>query len=106
MTVCEECDKERKDVYLVGFNVPGYLPTMEPVECETWEDARACLVDYLRAHANDLADGDDLTANEADTMVALDYAANDIETLQKFPEPSCVVTCGGVEYWVHLEKEG
>ncbi len=34
-------------MYLVGYNRPGYLPNVEPIECETFEEAQQALSDEL-----------------------------------------------------------
>lgn len=36
----------------VGWNMPGYLPEMEPYTCWTIEDARGLMIDELGFHAD------------------------------------------------------
>ena len=38
--------------YVMGWNVPGYLPEMEPEIYETFEDARAALIETLLLFAD------------------------------------------------------
>ena len=33
--------------YIVGWNTPGYLSDGEPIECDTFDDAKCCLIDEL-----------------------------------------------------------
>lgn len=39
--------------WIVGHNVPGYLPEAENDECETWEEARGCLLDRIERAYDD-----------------------------------------------------
>jgi hypothetical protein len=36
--------------YIVGWNMPGYLPDFEPMECDTLESARQAIKDELMFH--------------------------------------------------------
>lgn len=41
--------------YVVGYNTPGYLPEMEPYECDTADEAKLALIDEI---LNDAANAD------------------------------------------------
>lgn len=46
-----------KPCWASGWNMPGYLPDVEPME-GTWEDARAALVEALLQAADDWFEDD------------------------------------------------
>lgn len=33
--------------WVVGMNMPGYMPDNEPSECDTFEEAKACMIGDL-----------------------------------------------------------
>ena len=45
-------------LYNIGWNMPGYLPEMEPYTCDTAEDAKRAMIDELLRHADVLDDSD------------------------------------------------
>lgn len=48
--------------WMAGWNMPGYLPETDPVEFDTWEDARSYIAETLE-HWED--DNDFLDAHTA-----------------------------------------
>jgi hypothetical protein len=45
--------------YVAGWNMPGYLPEMEPAEFDSFEEAKAFIVDELEDQANGHDEGDE-----------------------------------------------
>lgn len=56
--------------YTIGWNMPGYLPEMEPYTLDTADEAKRAMIDEM-LHTADLADIED----EAE---ALTHAAEDL----------------------------
>ncbi|CAN5521338.1 hypothetical protein BH24ACT5_BH24ACT5_00250 [soil metagenome] len=73
--------------YVVGWNMPGYLPDGEPIECETVEDALYALRDVLGTEADCSIDDEDCAA-----WLDLVDAVDDGETLVHGPD--------GYAYWI------
>lgn len=41
--------------WIVGFNMPGYMPDSDPHECDTFEEAKECMIEDLE-HSAESAD--------------------------------------------------
>jgi hypothetical protein len=52
--------------WVVGFNMPGYMPDSEPSEHETFEDALASLIWELEQAVDHLPPYDECTEEEKD----------------------------------------
>ena len=48
----EELEAERKP-WVAGYNMPGYMPDNEPASFETWEEAKAYLVETVKTFADE-----------------------------------------------------
>lgn len=48
-----ELREQKTHIYVVGFNMPGYLPDAEPMTCESADGARAALAEIMRNHAEE-----------------------------------------------------
>ena len=88
--------------YHYGQNIPGYLPMAdEPNICETWEDARAGLLDDIE-RAGDMVDLDDYAPGWG---ASWEQALEDVRTWET-GEDIYVNVCSdgphdlGVSYWV------
>lgn len=57
--------------WVCGWNMPGYLPEMDPMECETWEAARDALLFELERYETD----DESEMGEIDAAIAFFSAA-------------------------------
>lgn len=79
-------------MYIVGWNTSGYLPEMDPIEVDSFEDAKAILVEELD-RAGDVAD----TTAEHDDY---DDVARDVET---WIYPDEVIVNYTTAYWIHEE---
>ena len=82
-------------VYVVGDNLPGYLPERDVQVCRTWADAKQALIDNL------LNDQDYCDEDEAEEMAA---AAEDVN-LWNGPDTILVAR---MAYWVteRAEEDG
>ena len=49
--------------WVAGWNMPGYLPECEPVECDTWHEAHAYIVESLERAWDEGSDDDYLDAH-------------------------------------------
>ncbi len=81
--------------YVVGWNTPGYLPDGEPIECETFDDAKRYLIDEL------LRDADYASCE----CKAEDFAAM-AEDVNLWSSPDWIETtehdCLPVRYWIEV----
>lgn len=90
--------------YIVGHNVPGYMPETESYPCETLEEARSVLIaDLLNA-----ADGYGMGDQED---IAEEYAAAAEDVNLWSSADSVLLPCVGGEYdlgtvWWIVEAEG
>lgn len=77
----EELREQKTHIYIVGFNMPGYLPDAEPMACESADDARAALAEIMRNHAEENANCTELLAAadslelESEDEESADYGA-------------------------------
>jgi hypothetical protein len=73
--------------YVIGNNMPGYLPDSEPFAVDTFEDAKQALIDEL-LWAAEYAEEEEATD--------LTHAAEDINLWSR-PDS---VTIGNTAYWI------
>lgn len=80
--------------FVAGWNMPGYLPEMEPAGFETFDEAKRFIIDELKSvEDSTAADGNETAAEEACSL------AEDVN-LESGP-----FTTGEVEgyvYWVDV----
>lgn len=92
----EELREQKTHIYIVGFNMPGYLPDAEPMTCESADDARSALAEIMRNHAEenanpkDLLDAADSLELESEEEESADYGA----------------TIGGCHYFIAYQGIG
>jgi hypothetical protein len=86
--IAQSCVNE-VEVYSAGWNAPGCMPDNEPAMFLDTDDAKRCILDAIRNHAEE-------AGNEADA-----------ETLTAFAEDINLekgefsAQCLGIAYWVH-----
>lgn len=81
--------------WVVGYNMPGYMPDNEPSECDTFEEARDCLIGDLE-RAADEADTD--TEEGAAEVARIDEL---IPRLRKIMMPEEIgITVGRWHYFI------
>lgn len=73
--------------WIVGLNMPGYLPDNEPADFDNWNDAKAFLLAELESDAAMYAadiddDDDDLSAALAIEIVDVESAIERVNALQ------------------------
>ena len=86
-----------KQVYVAGYNLPGYMPDADPCVFETQDEAKHYILSALK-WAEETAE----TEREAETICAF---AEDV-SLQR---GEFSAQCGAWVYWVtsdHVEDEG
>lgn len=98
--------------YVVGHNLPGYLPESDPWITDSWESARDALIDDLERladHASDLAGDLDLEAIDEmqeefrQTLQSIDRAQAELRAL---PEGFDYLTyADGLAYWLSITDE-
>lgn len=88
-----------KTRWVVGSNMPGYMPDNDPAECTNWKDARDIFLADLQSETERIAeicDDPDLVRNaEAEAMRAARY----VKRKGKARECSCQI--GAYIYWLH-----
>lgn len=57
--------------YFAGCNMPGYMPDEPYTECETFDEAKRCVIEYLK-RAEDSAE----TEEDAETFCAMAEEVN------------------------------
>jgi hypothetical protein len=78
--------------WIVGLNMPGYMPDNDPAGYPNWNEAHAALLSELDHSADCVADTD------ADALVAIEATitrAKDIRKYSEFGE-----TSGQYHYWL------
>ncbi|WP_429498799.1 hypothetical protein ACQUFY_05740 [Robbsia andropogonis] len=94
----EELETEVQDFFVVGYNMPGYMPDMEPTEYDDADDAIEALRSYLQERLDELEDDVDrenagFTAEQVEELrAALDAAPDD--------NGEIAFTVCGYAYWV------
>lgn len=101
-------------MFIVGYNMVGYLPESEPYAFNNWEDARRSLIEEMNFHADNLdswvegdcdddipcgVHGEDCKHDQANS---LSLEAEDLN-LSNGPGWSTVI--GIMSYWI-VEQEG
>ena len=80
----------------VGWNMPGYLPEMEPYKCETWEAAKALMIEEMDRIGDGLAYGSD-DAEDQEEANSLSCEMEDLN-LDSGPEWGAIVR--NTSYWI------
>lgn len=75
--------------YTIGFNMPGYLPEMEPYTVDTADEAKRAMIDELLRHADST---DEPEATE------LSHAAEDLNLTDV--SDGWDNTIGNTAYWI------
>ena len=78
--------------YTIGWNMPGYLPDMEPYTVDTADEAKRAMIDELLRHADQVDEGDSNLADEI-SHKAEDLNLCDVST-------GWGETVGGLAYWI------
>lgn len=52
--------------YIAGWNMPGYLPEIEPVEFDSFKEAKKYIVEELFRYMHELYDAGELDDGEAE----------------------------------------
>lgn len=80
--------------YVVGHNMPGYLPESDPWITSDWESARDSLLEDMDRHADSLADFED------------DVTERAMDDLRKAPAGTeWGWTVGNTAYWLSFTDE-
>jgi hypothetical protein len=79
--------------FVIGYNMPGYLPEMEPYAVETADEAKRALIDELERHADQVADGGD-----EDGATDLSHLAEDLNLSDV--SGGWGANAGGLVYWI------
>lgn len=74
--------------YVIGTNMPGYMPDNEPQECATFDEAKRVLIWWIK-HEEDCVD----TEEEAEELSSFAEEVN----LQSGPMSA---QCLGKVYWI------
>ncbi len=85
--------------YVVGHNMPGYLPESDPWITDDWGTARAALKEDMERHADSLADFEE----DGDELTDLERAIDDLGTAPAGTEWGWTV--GNTAYWLSLTDE-
>src|SRR5690606_17527438 len=96
-----ENENESEVRWLVGHNMPGYLPDSTPTEHETFDEAKRALIEDMLFHADYAPD---------DTADELANAAQDVNLwserdsdMRDYGRQS--ISAGGFEWWIAREGE-
>ena len=82
-------------LYVVGWNMPGYLPESEPYAYQTWDEAKQALIDELERQA-DMTEPDD----EEGQRLA-DESAGEAEDLNLSNGPEWSTVIGNMAFWIN-----
>lgn len=90
--------------YVVGHNMPGYLPESDPWITTDWETARDALLEDMERHADSLTDLPDVRSG--DDLDELDDLERAIDDLHKAPVGTeWGWTVGNTAYWLSFTDE-
>lgn len=80
-------------MYTIGWNMPGYLPEMEPYTVDTADEAKRAMIDELDRYADQLSD-----SGYENRAVELAFAMEDLnlEDVSK----GWSTTIGNLNYWI------
>ena len=76
--------------YVIGFNMPGYMPDMEPYQVDTFDEAKRCLISELKIAEDD--------ADSEESAIEFSLEAEDVNlwssegTTNEMPDGYC--------YWI------
>ena len=93
--------------YVVGHNMPGYLPESDPWITSDWETARNALLEDMDRHADSLADVFDENGDYAgEDKVELAELESAIDDLRQSPagRPWAMIV-GNTSYWLSFTEE-
>lgn len=87
--------------YIVGFNMPGFVPETDPVKADTFTEAKEVLLAELQAHKEIVTFLPDVMTEE-DRSVFTDIGLAE-ETVRAWDSPADVIV-GDWVYWIqHAE---
>lgn len=78
-----------------GYNMPGYLPEMEPATLETWEDAKAYMIFEL-----DRTGDFEFDSGTPEGKDIADELSGEMEDLNLTSGPEWGTTVGNLAYWI------
>lgn len=95
-------------VYVTGTNSPGFLPDTEVCQHETFEEARARVIQLIIEDMDFYGDSAHLIESQAEredveAMLQTMDLAKDL--VSKYSEGAFSITAGGREYWVALDPQ-
>lgn len=79
--------------YTVGFNMPGYLPEMEPYAVDTADEAKRAMIDEI------LRDADNAESDRADELSHLAEDLNLEDVSLGWSD-----TVGNIHYWIEVTQ--
>ena len=86
----------KKQIWIVGDNMPGYMPDSEPFEADNWQHAKECLLETLQ---RDLENTEEQSEGDADLKDC-------IEALESLPaDQEFGYTANSRYYWISLEVQ-
>lgn len=94
--------------FIVGTNMPGYLPTGDPYAVETFGEARETLLEELRQTENDAWMGDSENAKRVARECR--SARGNVRKMRAkhFPKDRFsgdTVYADGIAYWIHYDPD-
>lgn len=92
--------------YVVGHNMPGFMPDSEPSECDNVKDAISCLMFDVEAEAIDLTDPELMkmqpdAPNEMDAYNSLIGAIEKMVGRHMRVHGEASVSFNGRVFWIH-----
>jgi hypothetical protein len=89
--------------YVVGHNMPGYLPESDPWITADWETARNALLEDMDRHADLLAEYNDNIGGELDELADLEAMIVSLKEALAGSEWGVIV--GNTSYWLSFTEE-
>lgn len=84
-------------MYVAGWNMPGYLPEMEPAEFDDFDSAKRFLIDEMKRTEEQFGESDDEDAAEE--------VCHDAEAVNLWSTPDSITSYGANLAWWISEAE-
>ena len=80
--------------YSISWNMPGYMPDSEPMECETLEEAKESLAESITHYL------EDMNLDPTVRYSALHEGTQALKAFDAAPAQVCNVYIGNYVYWI------
>ena len=84
--------------YIIGSNMPGYMPDNEPYSVEGIDHAKQCLVEDIERYIDEM-----YQMNDEDNHYDIDKEEETFTEFKNAPAQECNVWVGDYVFWITTE---